>query len=323
MAMGQQVKTAVIGVGYLGRFHAQKLKQIPGSQLVGVFDVQKEQCEKVAAELSVQAFHQLDECLAACDAVVVATSTPYHADVVRRALLKKRHVLVEKPITEWAKQGEELVALAESQKVVFAVGQIERFNPCFQWLNENVFLKRRSSDSEKVLSVELFRLAPFRLRGSDVSVVQDLLIHDVDLVSWLMDHRPLKIESFSGQRLMSDKLDFVQAHLVSEGTAFYIHVNRTAPQISRFARVVTNRRVIEINSQIMEIQISTYGRPTDEQPCVLEKIQIEKKDALLLENTNFIRGILGQETVLCSGANGLHSLQICEEIENRVVAGRV
>lgn len=323
MAMEQQVKTAVIGVGYLGRFHAQKLKQISGSNLVGVFDVQKEQCAKVAAELAVKAFQTIDECLSECEAVVVATSTPYHFEVVKQALKQGKHVLVEKPITEWAKQGEELVQLAEKQKIVLVVGQIERFNPCFQWLNENVFLKRRSSDSEKVLSMELFRLAPFRLRGSDVSVVQDLLIHDVDLVSWLIDHKPLQVMGLSGQRLMSEKLDYVQAHLKSENTSFYIHVNRTAPQISRFARVVTSRRVIEINSQTMEVQISTFARPQDEQPCLLEKIQIEKKDALLLENTNFIHAILGKEPVLCSGANGLGSLQICEEIENRIVAGQV
>ncbi len=321
MALREQVKTAVIGVGYLGRFHAQKLKQIVGSELVGVFDAQREQCLKVAAELSVKPFSTLDECLSECEAVVVATSTPYHADVVKKALLSGKHVLVEKPMTEWAKQGKELVQIAESKNLVFAVGQIERFNPCFQWLNENVFLQRRSSDGEKVLSVELFRLAPFRLRGSDVSVVQDLLIHDIDLVSWLMEHRPIQIVGVSGQRLMSEKLDYVQAHLTHHETSFYIHVNRTAPQISRFARVVTNRRVIEINSQTMEVQISTYTHPKDEQPCVLEKIQIEKKDALLSENANFIGAVLGREQLLCSGVNGLSSLQICEEIETRVLTG--
>jgi predicted dehydrogenase len=315
MSKEQQVKTAVIGVGYLGRFHAQKLKQYEKSNLMGVFDVQVEQSKKVAEELQVKSYATLDECFAEVDAVVVATSTPFHADIAAQALDKGLHVFVEKPITEWAKQGAELVRRADEKKKLLAVGQIERFNPCFQWLNENVFLKRRAGDHEKILSVELFRLAPFRLRGSDVSVVQDLLIHDVDLMLWLMKNQPVQTLSLHGNRVISEKLDFVQAQLRSDQVAFYIHVNRVAPQMSRFARVMTNKRVIEINSQTLEIQISTYKRTTDDPPCVIEKIQIEKQDALFLENKNFINAILGVEALVCPGADGLKSLQLCEAIE--------
>ncbi|MFN8944899.1 MAG: Gfo/Idh/MocA family protein [Pseudobdellovibrionaceae bacterium] len=319
MTPKQNIKTAVIGVGYLGRFHAQKLKQIPGSNLVGVFDASAEQCRKVAVELEVRAFRNIEECLSEVEAVVIATSTPFHAEILLSAINKGIHVLVEKPMTEWAKQGVELVALAQEKNLNLGVGQIERFNPCFQWLNENLFIKRRSSDLEKILAVELFRLAPFRLRGSDVSVVQDLLIHDVDLMLWLMKNQPVKTVALTGSKLMSAKLDFVQAHLTCDGVPFFIHVNRTAPQISRSARIITNQRVLEINSQTLEIQISTFKRPTDEIPCVIEKIQIEKKDALLLENMNFIHSVLGTETLLCPGSDGLKSLQLCESIETKIL----
>lgn len=319
MSPEQQVKTAVIGVGYLGRFHAQKLKQLEKSKLIGVFDVHEEQAKKVADELQVKPFATLADCFAEVEAVVVATSTPFHADVVRQALERGLHVFVEKPITEWAKQGAELVRLADEKKKLLAVGQIERFNPCFQWLNENVFLKRRSGDQEKVLSVELLRLAPFRLRGSDVSVVQDLLIHDVDLMLWLMKNQPVQTVQVHGHRVISEKLDYVQAQLRCDQVPFYIHVNRAAPQINRFARVVTNKRVIEINSQTLEVQISTYKRTTDDPPCAMEKVQIEKQDALFLENRNFISAILGTETLVCPGADGLKSLQLCEAIETNIL----
>lgn len=319
MGSQQKIKTAVIGVGYLGRFHAQKLKQIECSQLMGVFDVHAEQAGKVAAELEVKAFASLDECLAQAEAVVVATSTPYHADVVTRVLKAGRHVLVEKPITEWAEQAQAIVRLSEQQNKKIAVGQIERFNPCFQWLRENVFLQRRSSDTEKILAVELFRLAPFRTRGSDVSVVQDLLIHDVDLMLWLMGSATAQIRSLTGQKMVSQKLDFVQTHLMCEEVPFYIHVSRVAPQINRFARVITSRRIIEINSQTMDVQISTYKSNAPEPQCELEQIHIEKKDALFLENSNFLKAILGQEELVCSGQDGFRSLQLCEEVENALV----
>jgi predicted dehydrogenase len=182
--MSTPLRAAVIGVGYLGRFHAQKYAALSatnaGVELVGVVDAHLETAQRVAKELGVAAFTSYGELLGAAgskgakvDLVSVASTTETHHAVARDCLAAGVHVLAEKPITVTVAQADELIALADAKKLVLQVGHLERFNPA--WLAVKDKIKRP-------VFIEAHRMAPFKARGIDVSVVLDLMIHDLDLI---------------------------------------------------------------------------------------------------------------------------------------------
>ncbi len=163
----KKLRGAVIGVGYLGTFHAQKLAAHPECELVAVFDQNPQQAQKVATDLKTQAVTSLADIAAKVDFVTIAAATQAHYELAQFFLSQKIPVLVEKPIAATAELGRKLADLARANNTIFSVGHIERFNPAYQ------FLKNHASD---IKYLELNRLAPFRVRGSDVSVLHDLMI---------------------------------------------------------------------------------------------------------------------------------------------------
>ncbi|MFZ0009801.1 MAG: Gfo/Idh/MocA family oxidoreductase, partial [Steroidobacteraceae bacterium] len=173
----QRIRAAVVGVGYLGRFHAQKYAQAEGCELVAVVDSRQEAREQVAAELKTRALADHRELLGAVDAVSVVTPTPAHFAVARDFLGRGTHVLVEKPITETPAQARELIELAARARRILQVGHLERFNEAIRAAEPYL----RSPNF-----VECNRMAPYRERGTDVNVVLDLMIHDIDIVQTIV-----------------------------------------------------------------------------------------------------------------------------------------
>ena len=173
MSKQNLVKIGVIGVGHLGRFHVQQLSTIENVELIGIFDVNTVQCTNVGMEFSVATFSQVDVIMKACDAVSIVTPTTDHFDTAIQALNLGCHVFIEKPITETIGQAQQLLAKAEVAHKIIQVGHIERFNPAFLHVkNQNLSPK----------FVEIHRLAPFNPRGTDVPVILDLMIHDIDIL---------------------------------------------------------------------------------------------------------------------------------------------
>ena len=168
-----RIRTAVIGVGYLGRFHAQKYASLPDVELVAVADSDAAACARVAQELGVGACADYRELLGRVDAVSVVTPTPVHAPIAMAFLDAGAHVLVEKPITVNIADAEALIRLAHQRRRVLQVGHLERFNPVVLGAEPHLGRPR---------FIECHRLAPFRERGTDVNVVLDLMIHDIDLL---------------------------------------------------------------------------------------------------------------------------------------------
>ena len=167
------LKTAVIGVGYLGRFHAQKYAMLPGSELVSVVDIDPEQGQKVADELEVSFFLDFHEVLDQVDAVSIVVPTVHHYEMAKAFMEKNIHVLLEKPFAATIEEAKELEQLSRDKNVCLQIGHLERFNPVFtefqQLIGEPKF-------------IENIRIAPFPKRGTDVDVILDLMIHDIDLV---------------------------------------------------------------------------------------------------------------------------------------------
>ncbi|MGH8258819.1 MAG: Gfo/Idh/MocA family protein, partial [Steroidobacteraceae bacterium] len=169
----KKIRAAVVGVGYLGRFHAQKYAQLPDCELVAVIDTSPETRGRVAAELGTRAVADHRTLLGEVDAVSVVTPTPAHFPIARDLLAAGAHVLVEKPITETPDQARELIRLARERERVLQVGHLERFNATILAAEPHLRTPR---------FIECHRLAPYRERGTDVNVVLDLMIHDIDII---------------------------------------------------------------------------------------------------------------------------------------------
>src|SRR5580658_2751109 len=198
-----KIRAAVIGVGYLGRFHAQKYAQAPNCELVAVVDPRAEARSAVAAELKVAERADYRELLGAVDAVSVVTPTPAHFAIARDFLGAGAHVLVEKPITETPAEARELIALAARAGRILQVGHLERFNAAILAAEPYLHTPR---------FVECHRLAPYRERGTDVNVVLDLMIHDIDLVQTMV-HAPIATIDAVGTPVFSEEIDIANARI--------------------------------------------------------------------------------------------------------------
>src|SRR5262245_61964565 len=201
------LRTAVIGVGYLGPFHAQKYAQLAGSRLVAVVDADRQTAARVAAELNVEALTDFRAVFDRVDAVSIAVPTPLHHAVGCAFLERGVHVLIEKPIAVTAGEAHDFIARAREKSCVLQVGHLERFNPAILSAVERLKTPR---------FVEAHRMAPFKQRGTDVSVVLDLMIHDIDLIQELVGQPIERIEA-AGAPIFSEEIDIANARLTFRG----------------------------------------------------------------------------------------------------------
>lgn len=215
----QKIKIAVVGVGHLGTFHANILKQSNAFDFVGIYDVDEVKLHEKASEFGVKAFSSLDECLSNVDAVSIAATTSAHYELMLKALEYKKHIFVEKPITAQLYQAKEVVHLAQKLNVVLQVGHIERFNPAMLAIKEIDL---------NPLFIESHRLASFQPRGTDVAVVLDLMIHDIDLILNLVKS-PVKDVQAAGVNIISDSEDISNCRIFFENGCI---ANVTASRIS-------------------------------------------------------------------------------------------
>jgi len=297
-----KLKAAVVGVGYLGNFHAQKVKAHPEVELIGVCDFSYEQAQKVAASLSTQAFQRPEELIGKVDYVHIAASTQSHYELAALFLKNKIPVLVEKPIAATIEQAKELCDLAEKNNTLLTVGHIERFNPAFHFLKENI---------KGISYLEMNRLAPFRTRGSDVSVLHDLTIHDLDLVHWLFDS---EIEDYqiAGGKLIRPTYDDVSIRIkLKNGVQVTINNSRVSSQIIRNFRAIGKEKTFFVNTATLEAEILkvTSTDPFHE----VEKQPIAKVDALALEADHFVQALLGRKKLAITAKEATRALTEIEE----------
>lgn len=292
-----KLRGAVVGVGYLGQFHAQKIKAHAEAELIGVCDHSQEQAQKVAKKLSVRVFTKPEELLGHVDFVHIAASTQSHYDLARLFLENKIPVLVEKPIAATIPQAEKLCELAEKNCTLLTVGHIERFNPAFNYLKQN---------SEGITYLELNRLAPFRLRGSDVSVLHDLTIHDVDLVSWIFNS-PIDSFEISGTKMIKSTFDDISVRLMlKSGIQVTMNNSRIVPQIVRNYRAVGEKKVISVNTSTLQGEVF---EPLKMDPFYkTETFQLLKADALALEADHFIHCVLGNRKLAITAIEATQAL---------------
>ncbi len=308
MTKYDSVRTAVVGVGYLGKFHAEKYAAIADCELIAVADTNITQAQEVARKLNVRAVEHYTELLDQIDAVSIVTPTSIHYDTALAFLNQGIHVLVEKPITTTVEQAQQLIDAAEANGCILQVGHLERFNAAML-------------DLDQVLTtpkfIETHRLAPFKPRATDVDVILDLMIHDIDIILSTA-HSDLVDVVVSGTSVLSDQTDIANARLTfANGCVANVTASRISLKTERKMRIFQPEAYISIDFQN---RIFSYHRKGDGEmfpgvPNIDSKETVyEDGDALMAEITDFIRCIKNQTTPLVSGQEGLKALQTATQI---------
>ena len=306
------MRTAVIGVGYLGRFHAQKYASLPESQLVAVVDARPDARDKVAAEVGCRAVADFRDILGEVEAVSIATTTPAHFPIARECLERGVHVLVEKPITETPDQARALVETASRRGCILQVGHLERFNSAILAL-EGVLGTPRF--------IESHRLAPFKERGTDVNVVLDLMIHDIDLIQSLVGSPIVSIDAV-GTSVFSRELDIANARIrYANGCVANTTASRVSMKMERKLRLFQDDAYVSIDLQQKVLAIvrkPPAGTAVTPGHVSIEERSFEQGDALRFEIEAFLRSIREGRPPVVSGEDGLRALETAIRITELV-----
>jgi predicted dehydrogenase len=302
-----KLRTAVVGVGHLGKFHAQKHKMIEDVELVGVCDLNKEQVDKIAREMGVDPFYDVADLIGKVDAVTVAASTPAHFKLCELFLKNGVHVLVEKPIASTSEEGERLCELAEKKGLKFQVGHVERFNPALQAARSKI---------GKPLFMEMQRIAPFKVRSTEVDVVRDLMIHDLDVILSLVDGDPVSVSAV-GTPVLTKVIDIANARIeFASGAVANVTASRVSQKTERKLRLFQSSQYLSVDFQSGEMNLFTKtGEWSEGQiPIEHESFSLEKGDALLEETRSFVQAVREDKPVIVSGRDGLKALRLAEKI---------
>ncbi len=302
----------MIGVGYLGRFHAQKYAQLPVCELVAVVDGREEVRKAVAGELGTQALADYRGLLGKVDAVSVVTPTPAHFEIADAFLAAGAHVLVEKPITETPEQARALIAQAAKFNRILQVGHLERFNAAVLAAEPHISSPR---------FMECTRLAPYKERGTDVNVVLDLMIHDIDLIQSLADSEIESIEAI-GTPVFSGEIDIANARIrFANGCVANTTASRVSMKTERKLRIFEDAAYISLDLQqkILTLIRKRDGEPQAGQlPVNIEEANLEQGDALKSEIESFLDCIRNNKRPLVSGEDGLRALETAIRISEQV-----
>jgi predicted dehydrogenase len=312
-----KLRAAVVGVGYLGRFHAEKYRALDDVDLVGVSDLDAGAGRAVAQSVGTAFFADHRELVGKVDAVTIAASTSAHFELARFFLEHGVHVLVEKPMTRTSAEAAVLTELADRRGLKLQVGHVERFNPAL--------LSARAGLSS-VSFIECHRLAPFKGRGADVNVILDLMIHDLDVILSLVAAEPVDVSAV-GIAVLTDEVDIANARIEFANRAI---ANVTASRVStgaqrRFRVFQTNQYVaIDFGSGEVRRVTRRAAARADQTALEEESWSLEKGDALLAETKAFVAAIRDDTPCEVSGADGVAALELAERISAEIAkrAGR-
>ena len=307
-----KLKTAVIGVGYLGAFHADKLAALPSSELIAVVDIDAHKAQRKATQLGVQAETDYRALIGKIDAATVVVPTQSHYQVAKDLLSHGVHILLEKPMTTTLEQAQALIDLAQQHRCVLQVGHLERFNPALLALDEII---------EQPLFIEAHRLAAFRPRGTDVSVVLDLMIHDIDIILHLIQS-PVQHIDASGLPVLSRDIDIANSRLqFSNGCVANVTASRVSQKSERKMRLFQHNAYIAVDFQNSAVSVYRKGQG-EMYPGIADieqhTLHIPKTDALDAEIAAFLRAIQTHTPPLVSGLDGKQALATAIEI-NRLL----
>lgn len=312
---GRKIKVGVVGVGALGQHHARIYSEMEPAQLMGVYDVDAARASSIAKKFGVAVFPTLESLVASCEAASIVVPTDRHREVAGLLLRHGLHLLVEKPIAATTTEAEQLVRLADERKVILQVGHVERFNPVLGFLD---------SLQKPPRFIEAHRLAPYPPprdglppRGTEVSVILDLMIHDLEIILHLV-RSPVKAIHAVGIPVLSPTEDIANVRLVFEnGCVANVTASRISPEKMRKIRTFFPDCYVSLDYQEQSGQI--YRR--DGTTITREKVEIARGEPLANELRSFVRCVAERGQPVVSGAHAAEALKLAVEITRRVREG--
>ena len=322
-----KIKIGVIGVGHLGQHHAKHYNLIKNITLVGVYDTDPNRSKDIAIQYDTKSYDNISELMEICDGISVVTPTESHYNVAKMAIKDfDCHVFIEKPITETIKQADHLIQISKIKNKIIQVGHIERLNPALR------VLEKYNLDPK---FIEIQRLAPYTIRGTDVPVVLDLMIHDIDILLSLVKSDVKSIHA-SGVSIITDSIDIANARIrFNNGTVSNITSSRVARnkvrkikifQESLYTTVDLLKEQTEIYSitkdpsiitDVLQTEPFTYNNK--EKIIAYQKPDLKKYDLLELELKNFIDSIKGKDSPIVNGVDARNALDVVIKINNMIL----
>lgn len=315
----EKVNISLIGIGRMGQFHLNVINQINSINLSGIYDSDEKHLNEISSKYNINKFGSLEEAIDKCDAVIIASPTKFHFDIAKKSIQKGKHVLVEKPMTENFIQAEELETMVKEKNIIFQVGHVERFNGAVQELHHII---------ENPYLIEARRLAPFTPRITDVGVVFDIMIHDLDIVTSLVKKHLIRF-SASGKRIKTNNEDIASALLEFEGnTIATISASRVTQEKIRTLSISSEEAHFILDYATQDITIHRQAASQSKiktsiginytQESIIERVFIHRDNPLKLEDEHFANCILGKDKKLVSIEDDVRTIKLTEDILNKI-----
>ena len=321
----KKINIGVIGVGHLGEHHVKHLKSIDSFKLIGIHDINEKRAKSIGAKYGIPLYNNINELIEACDSISLVTPTETHFDIAYRCIKAKKHIFIEKPIAKSVNDAEKLLKLGNDKNVIIQVGHIERFNPALIPLN-NYTLKPKY--------IEIQRLAPYNIRGTDVPVVLDKMIHDLDILLFLVNSDIETIYA-NGISILTDSIDIANSRIqFKNGTIANVTSSRVAQDDVRKIKIFQQDlyitidlligltevyRIVEKNEKniiaIKDVNFDYHGK---KKHIIYEKPKILSFDALKAELENFADSINGISKPMVDGAAAKNALELAIKIDQMI-----
>ena len=314
--MSTPLRIGVVGTGSLGYHHARILRDLPGTLFKGFYEANSERAGTVTRELGIRAYDTLDALLDDVDALSIVVPTSKHHEVAKSALLKGKHLLIEKPITVTLAEADELLALADRMNVKIQIGHIERFNRAIRAAMPHI---------DQPLFIDSDRLAPFNPRGSDVAVVLDLMIHDIDLVLTLIGAEVREV-SAAGLGVLTPSIDIADARITfATGAVATITASRVSKDRMRKLRIFQRNGYLSLDLASgtgemyrlrQDVDLVTLAKQAQPLEAFVERVAIDAPEGepLRLELESFVAAVGGEGPIAVSGRAGRDALAVALQI---------
>ena len=310
----KKINFGLIGVGYLGQYHLKHLLNISNINFIGIYDLNQKRGKELSSQYNVETFNTIDDLLSKVDAVSIATPTTSHQEIACKALEYNCHVFIEKPITESVSAAKTILEKVKNKNKIAHIGHIERFNPAFV-----AFIK----NSHKPLFLECHRLTKMNNRSMDISVILDLMIHDIDLVLHIIDS-PIKEIIADGISVVSTNVDLANIKLIFEnGCVANLTASRISNKEMRKIRVFENNCYtnIDLLNKKLTKYSGEYHKGTQDLMFSHEEVSVIECDALKAELTHFCHSIIKKKNNMLNISKAIQALDIAEKI-NKIIQNK-
>ena len=316
------LKIGVFGVGHLGKFHLNNWKEIEDVKLMGFYDPSDANANEVKKEYGLKRFKDADELIELCDAIDIVAPTTSHFELCKKAILKSKHVFVEKPLANTMIEAKEIVKLAKEANIKFQVGHVERFNPAL--------LAAKEYHLEPMF-IEVHRLSQFNPRGTDVSVILDLMIHDIDIILSLVKSSVKNVFA-NGVNVLSDTPDIANVRMeFDNGCVANLTSSRISMKKMRKMRLFQKDSYIGINFLDKKTEIIKYKAPGDKdvftfdietnhgkKTIAIASPVIKESNAIKMELQSFINAIINNKATVVTEIDGYRAMEVAHLILEKI-----